>query len=81
MGTGNNCFIVESGILELQSAAPPTGLCGKRRSGWKAREAEPHMPFYPARFARASPNSQKSYFLLKNNCPSLMRGIERATQR
>lgn len=27
--TGNNCFIVEAGILEMQSAAPPTGLFEK----------------------------------------------------
>lgn len=80
METGNNCFIVEPGISELQSAAPPTGRLVKLALRAQRRDSLA-CPFHPARFALASPNSQKSYFLLKNNCPSLMRGIERATQR
>lgn len=81
METGNNCFIVEPTILESQSAAPSTGLFVKLALGaYKARRNFTcHVE--PAPSARASPNSQKSYFLLETNCPSLTRGTARATQR
>lgn len=76
METGNNCFIVGAAILELQSAAPSTGLFAKLELLPEKARQNFACHFNPAHPARALPNSQKPSFLLKNNCPSLMRGTE-----